>query len=72
MPSADLIGTLACQTRKRVAVPNAGRGSMRDRRFVTAASPANLAAAAVARHALLRRLGWNMEAKGLFGAPDCA
>jgi glutamate/tyrosine decarboxylase-like PLP-dependent enzyme len=38
--------------------------------FVTGASMANVAALASARHALLSRLGWDVEAKGLYGAPE--
>jgi glutamate/tyrosine decarboxylase-like PLP-dependent enzyme len=38
--------------------------------FVTGATMANLAGLAAARHALLRRLGWDVEAAGLFGAPE--
>ncbi len=37
--------------------------------FVTGCSMANFAAIAAARHELLRRVGWNVEADGLFGAP---
>jgi glutamate/tyrosine decarboxylase-like PLP-dependent enzyme len=37
--------------------------------FVTGATVANLCALAAARHALLGRMGWNVEADGLFGAP---
>jgi glutamate/tyrosine decarboxylase-like PLP-dependent enzyme len=37
--------------------------------FVTGATLANFSALAAARHALLSRLGWNVEAHGLFGAP---
>jgi glutamate/tyrosine decarboxylase-like PLP-dependent enzyme len=37
--------------------------------FVTGATVANLCALAAARHALLTRAGWNVEADGLFGAP---
>jgi glutamate/tyrosine decarboxylase-like PLP-dependent enzyme len=37
--------------------------------FVTGASMANVAALASARHALLSQLGWDVEAKGLYGAP---
>ncbi len=43
--------------------PGAGTG------FVTGATMANLSALAAARHALLERLGWDVEAQGLFGAP---
>ena len=38
--------------------------------FVTGASMANFSALAAARHALLRRQGWNVEEDGLFGAPE--
>ncbi|MEM5387645.1 aminotransferase class V-fold PLP-dependent enzyme [Paraburkholderia phymatum] len=38
--------------------------------FVTGASMANFAALAAARHALLSRLGWDVEVKGLYGAPE--
>jgi glutamate/tyrosine decarboxylase-like PLP-dependent enzyme len=38
--------------------------------LVTGASMANMAALASARHALLSRLGWDVEAKGLYGAPE--
>ena len=37
--------------------------------FVTGATVANLCALAAARHAVLARAGWNVEADGLFGAP---
>ena len=37
--------------------------------FVTGATMANLAGLAAARHALLARAGWDVEADGLFGAP---
>lgn len=37
--------------------------------FVTGATVANFTALAAARHALLRRVGWDVEADGLFGAP---
>ena len=37
--------------------------------FVTGATMANFSALAAARHALLSRLGWDVEAAGLFGAP---
>ena len=37
--------------------------------FVTCATTANIAALAAARHALLARVGWDVEAQGLFGAP---
>jgi glutamate/tyrosine decarboxylase-like PLP-dependent enzyme len=37
--------------------------------FVTGATMANFSALAAARHALLKRAGWNVEADGLFNAP---
>jgi glutamate/tyrosine decarboxylase-like PLP-dependent enzyme len=37
--------------------------------FVTGATMANFTALAAARHTLLTRVGWNVEADGLFGAP---
>ncbi len=38
--------------------------------FVTGATMANFTALAAARNELLAQLGWDMEAKGLFGAPE--
>lgn len=38
--------------------------------FVTGATVANFTALAAARHAVLARAGWDVEARGLFGAPD--
>ncbi len=40
-----------------------------DGAFVTGATVANFTALAAARHAVLQRAGWNVEADGLFGAP---
>ena len=37
--------------------------------FVTGVTMANFTALAAARHALLKRLGWDVESQGLFGAP---
>ncbi len=37
--------------------------------FVTGATMANFTALAAARHTLLARVGWDVEADGLFGAP---
>jgi glutamate/tyrosine decarboxylase-like PLP-dependent enzyme len=37
--------------------------------FVTGATMANFSALAAARHSVLARAGWDVEAKGLFGAP---
>jgi glutamate/tyrosine decarboxylase-like PLP-dependent enzyme len=38
--------------------------------FVSGATMANFTGLAAARHALLERLGWDVEARGLFGAPE--
>ncbi|HEY2104292.1 MAG TPA: aminotransferase class V-fold PLP-dependent enzyme, partial [Candidatus Binataceae bacterium] len=38
--------------------------------FVTGATVANFTALAAARSAILRRAGWDVEARGLFGAPE--
>lgn len=38
--------------------------------FVTGATMANFAGLTAARHALLARTGWNVEDRGLFGAPE--
>ena len=38
--------------------------------FVTGATVANFTALAAARHAVLERAGWDVEAQGLFGAPE--
>src|SRR5205814_10318084 len=39
------------------------------RGFVTGATMANFTALVAARHAVLQRAGWDVEADGLFGAP---
>ncbi len=38
--------------------------------FVTGATMGNFTGLATARHALLKQLDWNVEAQGLFGAPE--
>lgn len=38
--------------------------------FVTGCQMANFTCLAAARHALLERLGWDVEARGLYGAPE--
>jgi glutamate/tyrosine decarboxylase-like PLP-dependent enzyme len=40
--------------------------------FVTGGTMANFTALAAARHAVLQRVGWDVEADGLFGAPPVA
>lgn len=44
--------------------PEAGAG------FVTGATMANFTGLAAARHAVLERAGWDVESRGLFGAPE--
>lgn len=38
--------------------------------FTSGATMANLSCLAAARHAVLTRVGWDVEARGLFGAPE--
>lgn len=38
--------------------------------FITGAAMANFTALAAARHAVLKNAGWDVEANGLFGAPE--
>ncbi len=40
--------------------------------FVTGCQAANFSGLATARHALLERAGWDVERRGLFGAPEIA
>ncbi len=47
-----------------LGIPETAIGS-----FVTGATMANFTGLAAARHALLMGLGWDVEARGLFGAP---
>jgi glutamate/tyrosine decarboxylase-like PLP-dependent enzyme len=47
-----------------LALPEGSGGA-----FVTGATVANFTALAAARHAVLARAGWDVEARGLFGAP---
>jgi glutamate/tyrosine decarboxylase-like PLP-dependent enzyme len=46
-----------------------GLPSQTEGAFVTGATMANFTALAAARHVVLSRAGWNVEADGLFGAP---
>jgi len=50
--------------RELLGLPAATAGA-----FVTGATMANFTALAAARHAVLARAGWSVEADGLFGAP---
>ncbi len=50
-----------------LGLPNEAAGA-----FVTGATMANMTCIVAARHALLARMGWDVEAQGLFGAPPFA
>jgi glutamate/tyrosine decarboxylase-like PLP-dependent enzyme len=62
--SAALERTALAWVRQILGVPADSAGG-----FVTSATAANFCALAAARHALLQRLGWDVEADGLFAAP---
>ena len=47
-----------------------GRGREISTGFTTGCNMANFTGLAAARHALLARAGWDVEAQGLFGAPE--
>jgi len=64
-PAATAIESVAMRWMIDVLRLPAGCGAA----FVTGATMANLCGLAAARHALLERAGWNVEANGLFGAP---
>ncbi|MEN8198278.1 MAG: aminotransferase class V-fold PLP-dependent enzyme, partial [Pseudomonadota bacterium] len=51
--------------KEALGLPAEARGA-----FVTGTSMGNFTALAAARHAQLKKLGWDVEARGLFGAPD--
>lgn len=50
-----------------LGLPNEAAGAV-----VTGATMANMTCIVAARHALLARMGWDVEAQGLFGAPPFA
>ena len=64
-PVATALEDIAIQWIRELLGLPAGTGGT----FVTGASMANFCGLAAARHALLDRLGWNVERDGLFGAP---
>jgi glutamate/tyrosine decarboxylase-like PLP-dependent enzyme len=64
-PAAALLEEIALEwVRELLGLPAGTEGAV-----VTGATMANLSALAAARHALLTRAGWDVEADGLFGAP---
>ena len=64
-PAAALLEKIALDWLVELFGLPAGTGGA----FVTGATMANFSALAAARHAVLERAGWNVEADGLFGAP---
>ncbi len=64
-PTAIVLEEIALEwTRELLGLPEGTGGAV-----VTGATMANLTALAAARHALLKRAGWDVEADGLQGAP---
>jgi glutamate/tyrosine decarboxylase-like PLP-dependent enzyme len=64
-PTAVVLEEIALDwVRQLLGLPEGTGGAV-----VTGATMANFSALAAARHALLARAGWNVEADGLFGAP---
>ncbi|SPE18140.1 Pyridoxal-dependent decarboxylase [Candidatus Sulfotelmatomonas gaucii] len=63
--SADLEATAVEWARELLGLPEGTASSV-----VTGATIANFSALAAARHQLLERAGWDVEADGLFGAPE--
>ena len=65
-PAAALFEEAALRWLKQALVlPEEAEGVL-----TTGATMANFACLAAARHALLKRAGWDVEAQGLFGAPE--
>lgn len=62
---AELEATAVEWTRQLLGLPEGTEGGV-----VTGATVANFTALAAARHHLLARAGWDVEADGLFGAPE--
>lgn len=65
-PIATVLEEVSLQWLLDVLSLPAGSGAA----FVTGATVANFTALAAARHAVLGRVGWDVEARGLFGAPE--
>ena len=63
--AADLEDTAVEWARELLGLPEGTDGGV-----VTGATVANFTALAAARHHLLERAGWDVEADGLFGAPE--
>jgi glutamate/tyrosine decarboxylase-like PLP-dependent enzyme len=65
-PTAITLEEIALEwVRELLGLPEGTGGAV-----VTGATMANFTALAAARHALLTRAGWDVEADGLFGAPE--
>jgi glutamate/tyrosine decarboxylase-like PLP-dependent enzyme len=63
--AAELEDVAVEWTRELLGLPEGTAGGV-----VTGATVANFTALAAARHSLLERAGWDVEADGLFGAPE--
>jgi glutamate/tyrosine decarboxylase-like PLP-dependent enzyme len=64
-PAATALEATALEWSKQLlGLPESCAGA-----FVTGATMANFSAVCAARHALLQRQGWDVEAEGIFGAP---
>lgn len=64
-PAATRLETVALDwIRELLNLPSSAQGA-----FVTGDSMANFVGLAAARHAVLEKVGWDVEAQGLFGAP---
>ena len=65
-PAAITLEEIALEwARELLGLPEGTGGAV-----VTGATMANFSALAAARHTLLKRAGWDVEADGLFGAPE--
>jgi glutamate/tyrosine decarboxylase-like PLP-dependent enzyme len=67
-PAASVVEEVAAAWLKELL----GLPSTASAGFVTGCQAANFTALAAARHALLERAGWDVEARGLYGAPEIA
>ena len=66
----EALDLAAPQKSDDTATNNNNNDSMIEGALVTGATMANFTALAAARHHLLKRKGWDVEAQGLFGAPE--
>lgn len=69
LEAASPIGSFIEEICRKWLVSILGLPAQAEIGFVTGATMANFTGLAAARHALLRRIGWDVESQGLFGAP---